>query len=427
MLTNENSSSGGNMDGKTLAGPGSFSCPAFVIDPAGTILETNAAFAALFPIKSIKLDGLDVYGLQAFGRHITAVAAGLREKVEEALSTGTKVAFDEVLNGKIYRHSIEPAHTPEGEISRLLVTVRDDTGITSPESKRAETFSSIFETIPGHGYSFDEISNLLAMMLDIARHKLTVEKPELQEEKTVADRTLNRLMEIDHIRNFLGMTFHEYCAIMAISRKENGSLDLKMNGGDRPDQPGPDTRTPSSGRLMVIIEDYMRQALASESITESPKDFRIAPIIDTQADTFRTIWPESPLNCSGNLAESELSGDPSLIKVVIFNLLDNARKYSPPHSPIVMESSLENDSAVIMIRNVTSGITQDEAGALFEKYRRGSNSGNTAGAGLGLWLVREIVRRYDGQVALESIESVVEVTVRIPLSRRTKYQVSVCG
>ncbi len=416
------------MDGKTLAGPGSFSCPAFVIDPAGTILETNAAFAALFPIRSIKLDGLDVYGLQAFGKHITAVAAGLRDKVDEALSTGRKVSFEEVLNGKTFRHSIEPARTPEGDISRLLVTVREDAGIKSTDGKGSEAFGSIFEAIPGHGYTLDENSNLLAMMMDIARHKLTEEKPEFQEEKTVADRTLGRLMEVDLIRGFLSMVVHEYCALMAISHAEIERVDLKMKGSGFPERIEPDNVIRSSCRLMEVMEDYMRQALVSESHkSESAKDFRIAPVIDSQADAFRTIWPESPLSCSGNLGDSEISGDPSLIKVVLFNLLDNARKYSPSHSPIVMECALENETVVIMIRNHAAGITGDEAGTLFEKYRRGSNSANTAGSGLGLWLVKDIVRRYNGQVSLDLIESGVEVTVRIPLSKRSKYQVSVCG
>ncbi|NTU98248.1 MAG: sensor histidine kinase, partial [Chlorobiaceae bacterium] len=115
------------------------------------------------------------------------------------------------------------------------------------------------------------------------------------------------------------------------------------------------------------------------------------------------------------LSESRISGDSSQLGLAIFNLLDNARKYSPPDSPIELECRQEANEAVILIRNQGKPVSEEEAEAFFEKYKRGNNSMNTGGAGLGLWLVKSIVEQHKGSVRLAGIPTGVEAMVRIPL------------
>ena len=68
-----------------------------------------------------------------------------------------------------------------------------------------------------------------------------------------------------------------------------------------------------------------------------------------------------------------------------------------------------------MIRNQSTPITKRDANVLFEKYHRGRNSMNTGGAGLGLWMVKNIIEEHNGQVNLEGIESGIEISIRLPL------------
>jgi len=127
------------------------------------------------------------------------------------------------------------------------------------------------------------------------------------------------------------------------------------------------------------------------------------------------LWPDQEIEYSGNLKGGEIFGDPSQLKIAIFNLLDNARKYSPPDSLIELECSQEGDEAVIRIRNQSTPITKGEAEMLFEKYHRGRNSMNTGGAGLGLWMVKNIIEEHNGQICFEGITSGVEISIRLPL------------
>jgi signal transduction histidine kinase len=110
-----------------------------------------------------------------------------------------------------------------------------------------------------------------------------------------------------------------------------------------------------------------------------------------------------------------MSGDATQFGLAIYNLLDNARKYSPAGSPLELECRHADNEAVIRIRNQGKPITEEQAEAFFEKYRRGSNSMNTGGAGLGLWLVKNIVEQHKGTVTLKGIPSGVEATVCVPL------------
>jgi K+-sensing histidine kinase KdpD len=105
----------------------------------------------------------------------------------------------------------------------------------------------------------------------------------------------------------------------------------------------------------------------------------------------------------------------ALFGLAVFNLLDNARKYSLPGTPIEMEAGREGHQAVVRIRNQGAPLLNEEIEKLFEKYRRGSNSMNTGGAGIGLWLVRNIIEDHDGTVSISGTADGVEVTISVPV------------
>jgi len=51
----------------------------------------------------------------------------------------------------------------------------------------------------------------------------------------------------------------------------------------------------------------------------------------------------------------------------------------------------------------------------FEKYHRGTNTSNTAGAGLGLWLVKNIVVQHEGSITLAKTGKRIEATIILPV------------
>lgn len=259
---------------------------------------------------------------------------------------------------------------------------------------------------------------LLVMMTDITLQK-TQQQNINQLEKTVADRTKKLQEEVKRLQRFLSMISHEYRTPLAIMRSNLDLIKMKNKMGNFSNKQELLKISRAIDRLVEVLEVSIQDSRISESQkTSTSIRFQIAPVVTSQVEVFRKIWEERVISYSENLGRHEVSGEPSQIKFAIFNLLDNARKYSSTDSPIEVECSTENNDAVIKIRNRCKSITLNEAEAFFEKYHRGSNSTNTAGAGLGLWLVRNIINQHSGKVTLEGITSGVEATIRLPLSQK---------
>ncbi len=91
-----------------------------------------------------------------------------------------------------------------------------------------------------------------------------------------------------------------------------------------------------------------------------------------------------------------VSGDRLLLRRLVRNLLENARRYGGD-GPIEISVSSERDRAVLDVRDHGPGVPSEERERIFEPfYRLAASRENGRGSGLGLALVREIARRHGG-------------------------------
>lgn len=94
-----------------------------------------------------------------------------------------------------------------------------------------------------------------------------------------------------------------------------------------------------------------------------------------------------------------LRADPILLEQVLFNLLDNAAKYSPPDSLIRIEAKAAGDRIAIEVIDQGEGIPADQVETIFDKFRRaGSGDNRPAGTGLGLAVCRGFVEAFGGTI-----------------------------
>ncbi len=103
---------------------------------------------------------------------------------------------------------------------------------------------------------------------------------------------------------------------------------------------------------------------------------------------------------------------------VVQNLIQNAVKYSPHGGPVTVTLSRDNNAAVIAVADRGIGIPKDAQEKLFTRFYRAANaeSNHINGLGVGLYVVREIVRLHGGEVSVESVEGAGSTfTIRIPL------------
>jgi signal transduction histidine kinase len=89
---------------------------------------------------------------------------------------------------------------------------------------------------------------------------------------------------------------------------------------------------------------------------------------------------------------------------VVANLMDNATKYSPPHSEVVLDVQIKGQEVVISVRDSGPGIAPEEHSHIFEKFHRldSGDAKETYGYGLGLYLCRRLVEAMHGRIWVES-------------------------
>jgi PAS domain S-box-containing protein len=102
----------------------------------------------------------------------------------------------------------------------------------------------------------------------------------------------------------------------------------------------------------------------------------------------------------------EVSADPDKLRQVLINLIDNAVKYSPEGGRVEVEVEPRDSGIRVVVRDEGIGIAGNEQQRIFGKFYRVDPqlSRGVGGTGLGLYICRELVRRMQGRISVESRE-----------------------
>lgn len=111
-------------------------------------------------------------------------------------------------------------------------------------------------------------------------------------------------------------------------------------------------------------------------------------------------------------------GDRAMLQTALFNLFDNAAKYSDPAEAVYITLQHRSTAVHITVENALAAPSQIVAERLFEKYYRGGNTSGIGGTGVGLYLVRKIVEAHGGSVRAEVVPDRFSVAVSLPIERK---------
>jgi two-component system phosphate regulon sensor histidine kinase PhoR len=118
-----------------------------------------------------------------------------------------------------------------------------------------------------------------------------------------------------------------------------------------------------------------------------------------------------------------LQADPMHITNVMYNLLDNAIKYSQNAPTVVVNITENNNNVIVSVKDQGVGISQDNQKRIFDKLYRvpTGNVHNVKGFGLGLSYVKAIVEKHDGSIAVRStLGQGTNITIIIPIENEKK-------
>jgi len=101
-----------------------------------------------------------------------------------------------------------------------------------------------------------------------------------------------------------------------------------------------------------------------------------------------------------------IRGDRRQLVSALFNLIDNAVKFSPPHRPVVVDAQIVGDAVTLSVTDAGIGIPARDLDRIFERFYRvdRARSRETGGTGLGLAIVRHVASNHGGDVTVSSRE-----------------------
>ncbi len=87
---------------------------------------------------------------------------------------------------------------------------------------------------------------------------------------------------------------------------------------------------------------------------------------------------------------------------VVFNILDNAVKYTPQNGKVFLSVSEQEFYTVVSIKDNGAGIAEQEQPLIFKRFYRSATASDEKGAGIGLFLSRELITAQDGYIQVRS-------------------------
>jgi signal transduction histidine kinase len=143
--------------------------------------------------------------------------------------------------------------------------------------------------------------------------------------------------------------------------------------------------------------------------------FRVEPIIQRTWEALRAEHRSFSLETDG--PEQLAVGDPDRLEQVLWAVLDNAVKYSPPQSPIAVRVTAQGDAREIVVIDHGPGMSAEVRDQAFDQFFRSAEARRAVpdGSGIGLYAARGLLEAMGGSIRLESAtDAGTTVRIRLP-------------
>ena len=188
--------------------------------------------------------------------------------------------------------------------------------------------------------------------------------------------------------------------------------------------------------LKIILFETERLNKLTQSLLELNKygshgimldisDFDINHTIRMTAQTFEGVCTEKRISFNLILSGEELyvTADMSKIQQVLYNLIDNAIKFSHHDSAITIETTEKNDKVFVSVKDTGIGIPKESIKRIWERFYKSdlSRGKDKKGTGLGLSIVKEIIAAHDQNINCISTEGVgTEFIFTLPMKKEER-------
>jgi len=243
---------------------------------------------------------------------------------------------------------------------------------------------------------------------------------EIERLTTSLNRMMSRLEDsFRHISRFSADVSHELRTPLTILRGELESLTqfehlspgaLEIVG----------SALEEIARLSKIVNQLLEiSRLEAGEATKEVSVVNLGELAISTAEQMRLLGDEKSIHLEYLISSGVMVvGNPSLLKQVIVNLLDNAIKYTPSEGSVELRVEIQGSKAVLEVRDTGIGIPANALPHICERFYRAdkARSRHSGGAGLGLSIVKSICAAQGGELSIFSSEG-EGTRVRIDMPR----------
>jgi len=163
-------------------------------------------------------------------------------------------------------------------------------------------------------------------------------------------------------------------------------------------------------RMVELIDDLLVVSKIEQgTFPILKKEIFLEDIIKDLISRFKIFAEASRIDLSFSPQKNlpEVYADPSLLKLVMENLIDNAIRYTKGGGKVELKLTKKEKNVIFEIKDTGVGIPEKEQKYIFRKFFRAENviKERTRGSGLGLYVCKSIVERSGGKIWFESKES----------------------
>jgi signal transduction histidine kinase len=231
-----------------------------------------------------------------------------------------------------------------------------------------------------------------------------------KEEEEVIEKTLAKQRELNELRSNLVSTIsHEFRTPMTTIRTSAELISIYLEGHTFEKkirlEKQLNTITGEIDRIVELMNSVLTISRNDAGKTNfNPIKFNLKQLcLDVIETSFDNQKNGKKVQTSFKGLSFDVFADRNLMEYSIFNLLNNAFKYSEESGDIILNLTTISSKIIIEIIDFGIGIPEEDQHKLFNTFFRASNTNGIPGTGLGLYIVKTFTEKNSGTIQLESL------------------------
>ena len=370
---------------------------------SGQIVLVNPAAQSIFGYEEEELSGqhIEVLIPKQFKKDHDKLRQGFYHHPQNRQMGVGRDLYAQRKDGSEFPVEVSLSHYKENDEAFVIAFVVDITARKSNEIN-IKRHQDELEKVSADLYV---LNNDLEMKVEERTHVLQEALQKLEQSQKELSEALSKEKQLNEIKSrFVSMASHEFRTPLSTVLSSASLLSKYTSGNDQDKRDKHIFRIKDSvTHLNDILEDFLSLGKLDEGkVFITITMFNIDELLQDLIEEMKGQLKEGQELQYTFAGTKEFFSDNKLLRNIGINLISNAIKFSGDQKVIEVNCRVENETAVISVKDQGIGISEEDKKHLFTSFFRGQNAVNIQGTGMGLHIVKRYVTLLKGSIKLES-------------------------